>query len=79
MTDPAQSMSSARLGLAFLGFKEITPKSGLTGLSRSGEKTPERRQMAYLLPFEIISVHLLVVLIAAAYLARAKRRRRSAT
>ncbi len=31
-------------------------------------------RMHYLLPFEIISVHLLVVLIAAAYLARAKRR-----
>jgi hypothetical protein len=29
----------------------------------------------YLLPFEIISVHLLVVLIGAAYLARTKRRR----
>ncbi len=28
----------------------------------------------YLLPFEIVSVHLLVVLIGAAYLARAKRR-----
>lgn len=32
----------------------------------------------YLLPFEIVSVHLLVVLIGAAYLARAKRRRREA-
>jgi NADH:ubiquinone oxidoreductase subunit 6 (subunit J) len=30
----------------------------------------------YLLPFEIVSVHLLVVLIGAAYLARAKRRTR---
>src|SRR3712207_7360475 len=30
----------------------------------------------YLLPFELVSVHLLVVLIGAAYLARAKRRRR---
>lgn len=29
----------------------------------------------YLLPFEIISVHLLVVLVGAAYLARAKRRK----
>ena len=29
--------------------------------------------MGYLLPFEIVSVHLLVVLIGAAYLARAKR------
>ncbi len=34
-----------------------------------------RARMAYLLPFEIVSVHLLVVLIGAAYLARAKRRR----
>jgi NADH:ubiquinone oxidoreductase subunit 6 (subunit J) len=31
--------------------------------------------MGYLLPFEIVSVHLLIVLIGAAYLARAKRRR----
>ena len=33
---------------------------------------------SYLLPFEIVSVHLLVVLIGAAYLARAKRRRGAA-
>ena len=33
----------------------------------------------YLLPFEIISVHLLVVLIGAAYLARAKKRASSRT
>ena len=32
-------------------------------------------RLGYLLPFEIVSVHLLVVLIGAAYLARAKRRR----
>ena len=30
----------------------------------------------YLLPFEVVSVHLLVVLIGAAYLARAKKRAR---
>jgi hypothetical protein len=36
---------------------------------------PAREQAAYLLPFEIVSVHLTVVLIGAAYLARAKRRR----
>jgi NADH-quinone oxidoreductase subunit J len=36
---------------------------------------PERKKMGYLLPFEIVSVHLLVVLVGAAYLARAKRRR----
>ena len=33
----------------------------------------------YLLPFEIVSVHLLVVLIGAAYLARAKRRKEEKT
>lgn len=32
----------------------------------------------YLLPFEIVSVHLLVVLVGAAHLARARRRRRPA-
>ena len=36
-----------------------------------------RTPVAYLLPFEIVSVHLLVVLIGAAYLARAKRRVKS--
>jgi NADH-quinone oxidoreductase subunit J len=36
---------------------------------------PERARVAYLLPFEIVSIHLTVVLIGAAYLARAKRRR----
>ncbi len=34
-----------------------------------------RGMSGYLLPFEIVSVHLLVVLIGAAYLARTKRRR----
>ncbi len=33
--------------------------------------------VSYLLPFEIVSVHLLVVLVGAAYLARAKRRART--
>ena len=32
------------------------------------------RSPGYLLPFEIVSIHLLVVLVGAAYLARAKRR-----
>ncbi len=34
-------------------------------------------ESGYLLPFEIVSVHLLVVLIGSAYLARTKRRRRA--
>lgn len=38
-------------------------------------KPVSRERIHYLLPFEIVSVHLLVVLIGAAYLARAKRRK----
>jgi NADH:ubiquinone oxidoreductase subunit 6 (subunit J) len=44
-------------------------------LQIEGKPPPERERVGYLLPFEIVSVHLLVVLIGAAYLARAKRRR----
>lgn len=36
--------------------------------------SPREGMSGYLFPFEIVSVHLLVVLIGAAYLARAKRR-----
>ena len=41
----------------------------LLGLRPDSEGAP-----GYLLPFEIASIHLLVVLVGAAYLARAKRR-----
>jgi NADH-quinone oxidoreductase subunit J len=53
------------LGMAFLG---IRPDRDL------GAAPGTRHATGYLLPFEIASVHLLVVLIGAAYLARAKRR-----
>ena len=43
------------------------------------KKDQVRKRLGYLLPFEIVSVHLLVVLIGAAYLARAKRRRGAAS
>src|SRR5262245_41614253 len=62
-----------QLGAAFAGVKEATPPAKLTGLPE-GAVPRERSRIAYLLPFEIVSVHLLVVLIGAAYLARAKRR-----
>jgi len=74
MTDPARSMNSAALGEVFLGVDSVIPRAKLTGLP-GGSKAPDRTPVAYLLPFEIVSVHLLVVLIGAAYLARAKRRR----
>lgn len=50
------------LGLTFLGMNDPYA-GGAIG-----------RQFGHLLPFEIVSVHLLVVLIGAAYLARAKKR-----
>jgi NADH-quinone oxidoreductase subunit J len=57
--------TATRLGLGLLG----------TRVDALDQPAPRRSQMAgYLLPFEIISVHLLVVLVGAAYLARTKRR-----
>lgn len=53
------------LGMALLGTRVDEAPAGAPPGVRSG----------YLLPFEIVSVHLLVVLVGAAYLARAKRRR----
>ena len=55
---------------------------GLLGarVDKLEEPSPTRRggMSGYLLPFEIISVHLLVVLIGSAYLARPKKRAGSA-
>jgi NADH-quinone oxidoreductase subunit J len=61
---PASGNTTRELGLKFLG---ANPKD--LGSSRS------TLSPGFLLPFEIVSVHLLVVLIGAAYLARTKRRR----
>jgi NADH-quinone oxidoreductase subunit J len=72
MNDPAKSLTSVELGESLLGIDQATPKSSVSGLSFR-----PRKQVSYLLPFEIVSVHLLVVLVGAAYLARAKRRRRA--
>ena len=48
------------------------PKTaGRLGLALLG--TPPEGNVSYLLPFELVSVHLLVVLVGAAYLARATR------
>ncbi len=52
---------TGEIGLALVGVRADKIESEETGLA------------GYLLPFEIISVHLLVVLVGAAYLARAKR------
>ena len=70
-TDDALPGTGA-LGLSFLGVTETSPAAPLTGVPAG--KSIRREPVAYLLPFEIVSVHLLVVLVGAAYLARAKRK-----
>ncbi len=57
--------SATPLGMALIGVRVDTPPPGSPAGGRAG----------YMLPFEIVSVHLLVVLVGAAYLARAKRRK----
>ncbi len=54
------------IGMALLGVRVDEPAAGTP---------PAAVRSGYLLPFEIVSVHLLVVVVGAAYLARAKRRR----
>jgi NADH:ubiquinone oxidoreductase subunit 6 (subunit J) len=62
----AAQPSATPIGTALVGIRVDDPPPGSpAGAVRSG----------YLLPFEIVSIHLLVVLVGAAYLARAKRRR----
>ena len=76
--EPGAMSNSENIGLALLGVKEATPEADVTGVPGGGRNNGQpiyRTRMSYLLPFEIVSVHLLVVLIGAAYLARAKRRR----
>jgi NADH-quinone oxidoreductase subunit J len=71
--DPAQSPYSAVIGEGFVGVPVGPPHVEFPG----GQPTVVRAH--YLLPFEIVSVHLLIVLIGAAYLARAKRRKGAST
>jgi NADH-quinone oxidoreductase subunit J len=63
----AESKTSTRIGLAFAGVRIDKADKDLDSDLRAG-------MSGYLLPFVIVSVHLLVVLIGAAYMARAKRR-----
>ena len=48
---------------------------GLLGMAVGPAHNNSKERTSYLLPFEIVSVHLLVVLIGAAYLAGQRRRR----
>ena len=84
-TRPAEWAVGGVLGAALFGLLAAVV-SGATGTPGDDKPLPgagplglgflgvTNTPVAYLLPFEIVSVHLLVVLIGAAYLARAKRR-----
>jgi NADH-quinone oxidoreductase subunit J len=63
----AGQSDSTQLGLGFLGVRTEKLDDRADGALQHG-------MSGYLLPFEIVSVHLLVVLIGAAFLARARRR-----
>ena len=69
--ETANAPSANRLGTTFVGVPE--PPQPLTVLPNQ-TKYPT----TFLFPFEIVSIHLVVALIGAAYLARAKRTRRAA-
>jgi NADH-quinone oxidoreductase subunit J len=64
----AASPTTTQLGAGLVGVR-----TDLVGQASSGGTT-SGGAVGYLLPFEIISIHLLVVLVGAAFLARAKRR-----
>jgi len=71
--EPANAQSqvtATRLGLGLLGARVDQLDEGLDG------RDPALRHgmSGYLLPFEIVSIHLLVVLVGSAYLARPKKR-----
>jgi len=59
-------------------IKQLEPTATPLGLGLLGVRVDNEKAPGYLLPFEIVSVHLLVVLVGAAYLARAKRRAKPA-
>ncbi|HOM16911.1 MAG TPA: NADH-quinone oxidoreductase subunit J [Thermoguttaceae bacterium] len=67
-TSPSQTGTIGPLGWAMLGVRteQADQSDALPDVRQTG-------QCGYLLPFEIISVHLVLVLVGAAFLARAKR------
>jgi NADH-quinone oxidoreductase subunit J len=66
--------AAERLGLGLMGVRTDRLEEPEEGQDREQAAIRRAGMSGYLLPFEIISVHLVVVLIGAAYLARARRR-----
>jgi NADH-quinone oxidoreductase subunit J len=79
LNSSAESPYPMIIGEGFTGIG-VGPAHEITNSrQRAGDLSPKYERTNYLLPFEIVSVHLLVVLIGAAYLARTKRRREPET
>jgi NADH-quinone oxidoreductase subunit J len=74
-TNYASAPGDAAAGQAAEKITAPDPTATRIGLGLLGAPTDD--VSGYLLPFEIISIHLLVVLVGAAYLARPKRRAKS--
>jgi NADH-quinone oxidoreductase subunit J len=66
----AEAVETAGTTAATMPARTATP----IGMALLGARVDRPQAPGYLLPFEIVSVHLLVVLIGAAYLARSKKR-----
>ena len=72
---PGQEGNTVRpLGVSMLGLRPDQALKPQDQAASPAQKVID--PVGYLLPFEIVSVHLLVVLVGAAYLARAKRRKK---
>ena len=73
----AWSVPSWREGLTReqIAAMPLEPTATPVGMGLLGVRVDDPARSGYLLLFEIVSVHLLVVLIGAAYLARARRKR----
>lgn len=69
---PGRRVTALQLGLSLAGV--ALPKSPVAADPGQPARAAAATTPGYLLPFELLSVHLLVVLVGAAYLARAKRR-----
>jgi NADH-quinone oxidoreductase subunit J len=71
---PTADATATRLGGALLGYRVDRMKQEAAEEANAALPKTSQGMSGYLMPFEVVSVHLLVVLIAAAYLARPKKR-----
>lgn len=61
------------LSQAMLGIDRASPPGEITGVA--AERIHQREPLAYLLPFGLLALHLLLVMVGAGYLVRIKRQR----